>query len=147
MVNIDKILEIVHTRTYYTAERKKKEDPSLAVLQSSEDDRDILLDFLHSAINDLKGKMIKRTLSFSLDIENGVFEVSSKRKLSEQIVPLLEKAIEEYIVEYVLFSWLKDTALELADYSALQTKMDEVDKYISMLSPIPRRRATDLAGI
>lgn len=147
MKDINAILGMVHTRTFYLAERKKKEDSSLAFIQSSEDDKDALMDFLSSAVNEIKGMMVERTLSFSLNIENGIFEVSSGRKKADQIIPLLEKAVEDCIVESILFSWVKDTAPELADYSTLQSKIGEVDKYISMLSPLPRRRPTDLAGI
>lgn len=147
ILDIQNIIKQVHIRTYYIAEKKKKEDPSIAFIQTSTDNDDILSVYINIALNDLEGKMIKRLNHLIFDIEAGVIEIKSNQKKADSIIAILEKAITNYVIEFVIFSWLKDVANELANPMIYLEKMNLIDKYISMLSPTPRRRSTDLAGI
>lgn len=50
-MNRQKIIDKVYIRTYYLAEGKKEEMPSLAMMQASPDNNDILSDYLESAMD------------------------------------------------------------------------------------------------
>ena len=141
-MNREEIIKKVHTRTYYLAESKKSEIPELAFMQTSEDNTDILNDYLDAAIDEMKAYMNKRLVSF--EWEGDVITVESKRDKTDLMTQSLDKAMADYLVEETIYRWASDTFPKFADRELRDKKLDNLKDVVCSLAPIVRRRATTM---
>ena len=149
MIGEAEIMQQVHSRTYYLVERAKREDSSLALAQSSSDDLVLLKDFYREAMTVVNGKLAKENLDELLEglYSNDGVERKVLRKGAERNIPLLMQAISQYTVEYIVWRWFCHVLPGWKYENYMELRSQEIDKYISRIAPIPRRRPTDLAGI
>lgn len=144
----------IEVRTYYQGESLKRKDADFVSIQTSEDDREALLTFIETALNNTNGRLIKRVKECEWDInnENVIIQLIPYNRIpphADKVVKLLEKAIFDYIVNYCIFEWLLVVKPELASIAEKRNDslLWDVVKFIGMISGMVRRRPTDLAGI
>ncbi len=142
MIDKQKILEKVYTKTYYIGESKKGKDPDIKFIQAGKDDADILSDYLSDEINRMKGYMAKRLIDFSFDNES--ISLTTNRPDKEIMMSVIECSFESYLVEYLSWKWIKDNYPQIADSSDMENRLWQLKDNITSLSPIVRRRATEM---
>lgn len=146
----NEVFDEIKMNSYYSGESRKLDEPGMFVVQASDDDFTGMQGFISTAVNDCCGflQLIGRTTcsnSFAV-IEYSIEE----RDYNLHIIPLLRKAIVDYIVYFTLYMWmgtvrpdLRSVFLEFCDKAVVDVK-----KYSSMMGRKPvRRRCTNLAGI
>lgn len=142
MIDKQKILEKVYTKTYYIGESKKGKDTDIKFIQAGKDDADILSDYLSDEINRMKGYMAKRLIDFSFDNES--ISLTTNRPDKEIMMSVIECSFESYLVEYLSWKWIKDNYPQIADSSDMENRLWQLKDNITSLSPIVRRRATEM---
>ena len=141
-MNRQNVINKVYTRTYYLAEGKKEEMPSLATMQASQDNNDILSDYLESAMDRVKAYIEKRLPSVSW--VDDTLLVESNRENAEEMIQRLDRAIEDYLVEELVYRWVSDNQPKMADPSLPEQRLDYVKTCVTSLAPNVRRRATTM---
>ena len=143
----------INLRNFYMGESAKRKDMDADTIQSSKDDEDLMRMFMHTACNGLVTAVALRFPSISYRMEDGniIFEFETANTVSSHLLPMLQRAILDCIVNEVIMQWL------------LLRRPDMAHKYISLRSSLAgnvmftfakiynskkiRRRATDLGGI
>ena len=149
----------VRMRLYHLGEMLKRKDPDLAGIQAGEDeDGEILMPFVETALNRVKQAMLKRV--GDLRTETGsetpreiLFTIRPHRRIPEsdaqKVAELLRKAIHDYAVNLCLSEFLTVVSPQHAVpfLQKDEALLYEVTKCTACISSAIRRRATDLAGI
>lgn len=138
--------------TYYRGEAAKREDVNADLQQTSEDNADVLKGFLATACNNAAALCAKRmvTVDYSLTDTALLFHLSPTHEENVYLVPLLKKALEDYLVNHCIYEWMLTMREEWAlTYLHLQPACEaSLEKIMAMLyRRRVRRRSTDLAGI
>lgn len=142
MISKQSILDKVYTKTYYIGESKKGKDPDMKYVQAGADDADILSDYLMDEINRMRGYMTKRLVDFVL--KNDCIFLRTNRPDRRDMLPVIERSFESYLVEYLSWKWIKDNYPQIADPSDKDARLWELKDHITSLSPRVRRRATEM---
>lgn len=145
----------IDSRMYYQGESMKRKDIDFVSIQTCDDDREILLPIMETALSNINGSLVKRVKDFEWHV--------GEKSISIELVPylripedhagkvalLLKKSIFNYIVNYCCYEWLLVVKPELASVPENRNAvlLAEVSKFIGMISGRIRRRSTDLAGI
>lgn len=139
----------IDTKTYYLGESYKAKDSGYSIVQSCSDNLDEIQSYVESAINEVIGKMLKRVKSIDNEFTDGKFiiKVESYDRIpdnKEYVVDLLKKEIIDYCVQYSAFQWVNLVKPEIAQPLSLMLPimMNKIEKYISMISGIIKRRYT-----
>lgn len=152
-INTLDILKGVDLKTYYIGESYKKKDIHYTDIQTSEDNYGELSTYVDTAFSDVLGRIMK-SLNFSWAKEDDVYTISFtpyKRtpEQSEQVSELLKQAIYDYIVGFTAYQWAllvkPDISKPLGEM--LIPLFDKIERVVSMINVMPRRRSTNLAGI
>lgn len=153
-IQLSSIFSEVNLRTYYYGESLKKKDADFSCIQTSPDDYDTLRTPIETAVNNINGRLIKRVWDFKWSMDAAVLsiELVPYNRIpphADKVVLLLKKAIFDYIVNYTSYEWFLIVSPELSQFPEKRndTLMQDVAKFIGMISGMVRRRATDLAGI
>ena len=153
-IEIQKLYDEVNSRLYYQGESLKRKDIDFVSVQTGEDDYPQLHTFVETALNNISERMLKRVISFTYSFDTDILITLSPydrmpAEDAEKVIPLLKKAMIDYIVNYVMYEWLLVVKPDLApiNESRNDSLLYFVIKFIEMISGRVRRRATDLAGI
>jgi len=141
-MNKQRILDKVYTKTYYIGESGKSKDPEMKHIQACSDDSDVLSDYMESEINRISGYMRKRLISFK--IEGEIIHVNTNRPCRDEMVKVVEDALESYLVEYIAWKWVSDNYPNIADPSVKEERLWQLKDAITSLSPSVRRRAATM---
>ncbi len=143
----------IDSRNFYMGEAAKRKDPDAATIQSSKDDEEQLYMFIRRACNELITAVALRFPSISATIDEKAITITFETEIiyPQHLLPLLQQAITDYMVNEAIMQWLLIRRPEMAQ------------SYISLRAPLYtnaqhlfgkiysrkklRRRATDLAGI
>ena len=60
------------------------------------------------------------------------------------MMSVIECSFESYLVEYLSWKWIKDNYPQIADSSDMENRLWQLKDNITSLSPIVRRRATEM---
>ena len=141
-MNKTEVLNKVHTKTFYIGESKKADNPNIALIQTSDENSDILSDYFNRYMNELTGYMHKRLIDFSWD--GDTLTIQSPREKKDEMVKVLDNAISDYLTERLVFQWFMDNNVEVNNPPLYEELLDKVKTYIATLSPNVRRRATTM---
>lgn len=140
-MNRKSVIERVYTKSYYTGEARKPENPSVAVIQASIDNNDILTDYMNDALNEVEFYAHKRLVEISF--KDDEISVVSERPKKEELVSCLDRILEDYLVEYISYRWFSENGIN-ADRSVVDMALDRLKDCICSLAPKVRRRATQM---
>lgn len=153
-IELSSIFSEIDVRTYYQGEALKRKNADFVSIQTSSDDYDTLRTPIETAVNNINGKLIKRVRTFEWGMDENVLIIklipyNRIPPHADKVVLLLKKAIFDYIVNYTCYEWLLMVKPELTPVPERRNEvlMWDVVKFVSMISGMIRRRATDLAGI
>ena len=153
-IEIQKLYDEINSRLYYEGESLKRKDIDFASIQTGDDDYPQLRTFVETALNNISERMLKRVISFTYSFVSDIditllpyYRVPTED--AEKVIPLLKKAMIDYIVNYAIYEWLLVVKPDLAPINGQRNEdlLYIVIKFIEMISGRVRRRATDLAGI
>ena len=151
----------IDLRNFYMGESAKRKDIDADTIQSCKDDKDLLHMFMHTACNALVTAVALRfpSISYAIkkveesdeDEKNIVFEFETADDSRSHLLPNLQQAITDFIINEVLLQWLLVRRPELAHIYITQRAnlySNAVFMFAKMYnSKRTRRRATDIAGI
>lgn len=148
----------VRMRLYHLGEMLKRKDPDLAGIQAGEDeDSEILMPFVETAINRVKQAMLKRVGELEANIYTDVQEIQILLYPYQRQAPLdaykvgdmLRKAIHDYAVNLCIYEYLTVVSPQHAVpfVQKEEALLYDVVKCTSSISGLVRRRPTNLAGI
>ena len=143
----------IDLRNFYMGESAKRKDMDADTIQSSKEDEDLLRMFMHTACNGLVTAVALRFPSISYRVEEGniLFEFETGNAIHRHLLPMLQQAIMDCIVNETIMQWLLLRRPEMAHtYISLRPGLSSNVMFtfakIYNTKKI-RRRATDLAGI
>ena len=143
----------IDLRNFYMGESAKRKDMDADTIQSCKDDKDLLHMFIHTACNALVTAVALRFPSISYRMEDGniVFEFETANTVSSHLLPMLQRAILDCIVNEVIMQWLLLRHPDMAHtYISLRQSLNSNVMFTFAKiynSKKIRRRATDLGGI
>lgn len=151
-IDYDTLQYEIDLQSYYKGEACKREDVNADLPQTSTDQNDILHTYLHKACNEAASICAKRmsNVEYSMNENDVSFACSPTEDKNAYIVPLLQKALTDYLVYYVLYLWMLTMKEEWANtyIVLLSNGQHALEKLLGMLyNGRVRRRPTDLAGI
>lgn len=153
-IYIDKeaLLHEVHLRNHYMGEAVKRNDINADVIQSSEDDEELLEMFLERACNELVSSFAMRFphIMFTTEREYIQFNIAVNDAKKAKIIPFLQQAIKDYLVNELALQWMLLRSPQMAQsYISLREQLyQKVQQHLAKLCKYKiRRRSTDLAGI
>ena len=143
----------IDLKNFYMGESAKRTDKDADTIQSSKDDEELLLTFIHTACNELVTAVALRFPSIGYTIEDKeiIFEFETHDDSRSHLLPMLSRAIQDYIVNETTMHWLLLRRPNMAQpYISLRTSL-----YSNVLFVFAklynthriRRRSTNLAGI
>ena len=143
----------IDLRNYYMGESAKRKDKDADTIQSSKDDEDLLMMFVQRACNELVTAVALRfpSIDYTVEEKNIVFEFVTHDNSRSYLLPMLYRAIRDYLVNEATMHWLLLRRPEMAQ-SYMTQHANLRDNVLSMFAKIYnskriRRRTTDLAGI
>ena len=147
------LLQQIHLRNYYMGETAKRKDNDADTIQSSKDDEDLLLTFIHTACNELVTAVALRFpfISYTIDEENIIFEFETPGNIRSHLLPMLQRATADYLVNEATMHWLLLRRPEMAK-NCISVRTELCSNVLFTFAKLYntqkiRRRATDLAGI
>lgn len=153
LIKRNELQQQIHLRNYYMGEAGKRKDIDADTIQSSKEDEELLMMFTKSACNELVTAVALRfpTIGYTIDDEYIAFEFESRDSGREHLLPLLEQAILDSLVNAVNMKWLMTRRPETANANAAlhQVLYNDVQNMFAKFNSNRsiRRRTTDLAGI
>ena len=116
---IEDILRKINIQNWYRGEAAKNADPDAVFVQSAEDEQDVLMDFLKTAVTDVllfaNANRVKFTCDYSGD--KMTFSLSPLRSGREHMLEILKEAIKQYLIYEVRRLWMMNVRPEWADNS------------------------------
>ena len=143
----------IDLRNYYMGESAKRKDSDAATIQSSKDDEEMLYMFIKNACNELVTAVALRFPYISATASEDYIEITfdTENEYPEHLLPMLEQATTNHIVNESIIQWLLLRRPEMAQsYISLRTTLySNVQHLFAKIYSRKkiRRRATDLAGI
>ena len=143
----------IDLRNFYMGESAKRKDKDADTIQSSKEDEDLFITFAHTACNALVTAVALRfpSISYTIDEENIVFSFDTPDDSRSHLLPILERAILDYLVNEVRMQWLMLRRPEAAN-STLSLRPEICSNVLFTFAKLYnnrkiRRRSTNLAGI
>ena len=143
----------IDLKNFYMGESAKRKDKNADTIQSSKDDEDLLLTFIHTACNELVTAVALRFpfISYTIDEENIIFEFETPGNIRSHLLPMLQRATADYLVNEATMHWLLLRRPEMAK-SCISVRTELCSNVLFTFAKLYntqkiRRRATDLAGI
>lgn len=143
----------IDLKNFYMGESAKRKDKDADTIQSSKDDEDLLLTFIHTACNELVTAVALRFpfISYTIDEENIIFEFETPCNIRSHLLPMLKRATADYLVNEATMHWLLLRHPEMAK-SCISVRTELCSNVLFTFAKLYntqkiRRRATDLAGI
>lgn len=143
----------IDLRNYYMGEAAKRKDIDAVTIQSSNDDEELLYMFIDKACNELVTAVALRFpyISTNSNKENIEITFDTEAPYPSHLLPLLQQAITDYLVNESIIHWLLIRRPEMAQgnislRASLYSNVQHMFAKIYNRHRI-RRRATDLAGI
>ena len=143
----------IDLKNFYMGESAKRKDKDADTIQSSKDDEDLLLTFIHTACNELVTAVALRFpfISYTIDEENIIFEFETPGNIPSHLLPMLQRATADYLVNEATMHWLLLRRPEMAK-SCISVRTELCSNVLFTFAKLYntqkiRRRATDLAGI
>ncbi len=134
-------------------ESAKRKDKDADTIQTSKDDEDLLLTFTHTACNELVTAVALRfpSISYTIDKEEILFEFVTPGNNRSHLLPMLQQAVLDYLVNETMMHWLLLRRPELAK-NCITLSAELSSNVLFTFAKLyntqkRRRRATDLAGI
>ena len=143
----------IDLKNFYMGDSAKRTDKDADTIQSSKDDEELLCMFLKTACNELVTAVALRfpSISYTIDEENIVFSFDTPDDSRSHLLPILERAILDYLVNEVRMQWLMLRRPEAAN-STLSLRPEICSNVLFTFAKLYnnrkiRRRSTNLAGI
>lgn len=153
LIKWNELQQQIDLKNYYMGESAKRKDIDADTIQSSKDEKELLLMFAAQAANGLVTAVALRFPYIASEVEDEyisfTFEESTNGR--EHLLPILRQAITDYLVNEIGMYWLllrqpqmaqTNLSLRNALYSNLQHLFAKFYNKRKV-----RRRSTDLAGI
>ena len=153
LIKWNELQQQIDLKNYYMGESAKRKDIDADTIQSSKDEKELLLMFAAQAANGLVTAVALRFPYIASEVEDEyisfTFEESTNGR--EHLLPILRQAITDYLVNEITMHWLllrqpqmaqTNLSLRNALYSNLQQLFAKFYNKRKV-----RRRSTDLAGI
>ena len=152
-INRSELQQQIDLRNFYMGESAKRKDKDADTIQTGKDNEDLLLTFTHTACNALVTAVALRfpSISYTIDEENIVFSFDTPDDSRSHLLPILERAILDYLVNEVRMRWLMLRRPEAAN-STLSLRPEICSNVLFTFAKLYnnrkiRRRSTNLAGI
>lgn len=153
LIRWNELQQQIDLRNYYMGESAKRKDIDADTIQSSKDEKELLLMFAAQAANGLVTAVALRFPYISCEIENEyisfIFEESCSSR--SHLLPMLRQAITDYLVNEITMHWLllRQPQMAQANLSLRNALYSNVQQLFAKFynSRKVRRRPTDLAGI
>ena len=143
----------IDLKNFYMGESAKRKDKDADTIQSCKDDEDLLLTFMHTACNELVTAVALRFpfISYTIDKENIFFEFETPGNIRSHLLPMLQRATADYLVNEATMHWLLLRHPEMAK-CCISVRTELCSNVLFTFAKLyntqkMRRRATDLAGI
>lgn len=134
-------------------ESAKRKDKDADTIQSSKDDKDLLMMFIHRACNELVTAVALRfpSIDYTIEEKNIIFSFETQNNVRSHLSPLLYRSIVDFLVNEATMHWLLLRRPEMA-HTYISLRASLFSNVLFMFAKIYnthkiRRRATDLAGI
>ena len=143
----------IDLKNFYMGESAKRKEKDADTIQSCKDDEDLLLTFMHTACNELVTAVALRFpfISYTIGYEDIIFEFETPGNTRSHLLPMLHRAILDYLVNEAIMHWLLLRRPEMAkNCISLRTELcsNVLFTFAKLYNTKKiRRRATDLAGI
>ena len=143
----------IDLKNFYMGESAKRTDKDADTIQSCKEDEELLLTFIQTACNELVTAVALRFpyISFTIEEQDIVFNFETPDNSRSHLLPMLERAIQDYLVNEAIMHWLLLRRPNMAQtYISLRTTLHS--NVMFMFAKLYntkkiRRRATDLGGI
>lgn len=153
LIRWNELQQQIDLRNYYMGESAKRKDLDADTIQSSKDDKELLLAFATEAANGLVTAVALRFPYITCEVneEYITFSFESHDNSRGHLLPMLKQALNDYLVNEITVLWLTlrqpqmaqtNIALRSALYSNVQQMFAKFYNRNKM-----RRRPTNLAGI
>lgn len=143
----------IDLRNFYMGESAKRKDKDADTIQSSKDDKDLLMMFIHRACNELVTAVALRfpSIDYTIEEKNIIFSFETQNNVRSHLSPLLYRSIVDFLVNEATMHWLLLRRPEMA-HTYISLRASLCSNVLFMFAKIYnthkiRRRATDLAGI
>ena len=143
----------IDLRNYYMGESAKRKDLDATTIQSNKDDEELLYMFIKRACNELMSAVALRFPYIGINCGEEDIEISfdTESEYPGHLLPMLQQAVTDYIVNEATMQWLLTRRPEMAQsYISLRTSLySNVQHLFGKIYSRKklRRRATNLAGI
>ena len=134
-------------------ESAKRKDLDATTIQSNKDDEELLYMFIKRACNELMSAVALRFPYIGINCGEEDIEISfdTESEYPEHLLPMLQQAVTDYIVNEATMHWLLLRRPEMA-HTYISLRASLCSNVLFMFAKIYnthkiRRRATDLAGI
>lgn len=153
LIKWNELQQQIDLKNYYMGESAKRKELDADTIQSSKDDKELLLMFAREATNELVTAVALRFPYISWDVEENYISVSfeTNDNSREYLLPMLKQAMTDYIVNETIMQWLllRQPQMAQTNISLRGNLYSNVQQLFAKLynRKKVRRRATDLAGI
>lgn len=153
LIKWNELQQQIDLKNYYMGESVKRKELDADTIQSSKDDKELLLMFASEATNELVTAVALRFPYISWDVEENYISVSfeTNDNSREHLLPMLKQAMTDYIVNETIMQWLllRQPQMAQTNISLRGNLYSNVQQLFAKLynRKKVRRRATDLAGI
>ena len=143
----------IDLRNFYMGESAKRNDKDADTIQSSKEDEDLLITFTHTACNALVTAVALRfpSISYTIDEKEIVIEFETPDGSRSHLLPVLERATLDYLVNETRVQWLLLRRPGMAK-SSISLRPELCSNVLFTFAKLYnnkkiRRRSTNLAGI
>ena len=143
----------IDLRNFYMGESAKRKDKDADTIQSSKEDEDLFITFAHTACNALVTAVALRfpSISYTIGEEEILIEFVTPGNSHSHLLPMLQQAVLDYLVNETMMHWLLLRRPELAK-NCITLSAELSSNVLFTFAKLyntqkRRRRATDLAGI
>lgn len=153
LIGWNELQQQIDLRNFYMGESAKRKEIDADTIQSSKDDKELLLMFATQAANELVTAVALRFPYVAWEAADGyltfTFECADNSR--EHLLPMLKQAITDYLVNEIRMHWLllRQPQMAQANISLKSTLYSNVQHLFAKFynRNKVRRRPTDLAGI
>lgn len=153
IINRKKLQHEVHLKTYYMGEAIKRKELDADTIETSKEEEELFEMILNKAVNDIMASVALRFASVRYSVEKEYISLTfcGADERREELLPLLQQRINDYLVNELTMQWLNLRQPALAqgyDYRHIQWT-SSVKEILTMFynHKKVRRRPTNLAGI
>ena len=153
LIGWNELQQQIDLRNYYMGESAKRKDIDADTIQSSKDEKELLLMLASQAANGLVTAVALRFPYVSCEVGEEFITFNFEESIDgrEYLLPMLRQAMTDYLVNEIAMQWLllRQPQMAQTNISLRDPLYRNVLQIFSKLCHPPRmrRRATDLAGI